>query len=248
MLTLLVLWAPIAQLTQWWMPDANAASIVTLVLLYVEFICLVRLWGRCVYQQPKLLEVYGLVRTRKNALDLATGLGVGISSLLLMFTVQKLLGWVEWRSLQLSLPQVILEGSLTGLGIGFAEELLFRGWLLNELQRDYGADKALWIDAIVFASLHAPRSIAQVPALILLGATLVWAKYATQGRLGLSIGLHGGLVWGYYIANVGQLIQYSDSVPQWLTGIDRNPLSGVVGLLALSAIALAMRRAALKSL
>ncbi|WP_338010940.1 hypothetical protein [Planktothrix prolifica] len=46
----------------------------------------------------------------------------------------------------------------------------------------------------------------------------------------------GGLVWGYYIINVGQLINYSDTVSEAITGIDKNPLAGVMGLFCLSAI------------
>jgi hypothetical protein len=49
------------------------------------------------------------------------------------------------------------------------------------------------------------------------------------------------LVWGYYIINVGNLITYTKKVPEWITGIDRNPLAGVTGILLLSAIALSVR-------
>ncbi len=235
-------------LTNWLVHDANTASIVTLILLYAEFIVLVRLWGRYVYGQPDLLKRYGLVRTRRNGIHLLTGLAIGLTSLFLMFAVQSVFGWVFWLPPQPSLPHIILEGSLTGLGIGFAEELLFRGWLLDELQRDYSSKKAMWICAIVFALLHAPRSILQVPALILLGLALVLAKRASRGRLGLSIGLHGGLVWGYYIINVGHLIKDSKQVPDWFTGIGGNPLASLTGMVALGAIALGMKVAASRSI
>ena len=247
LLILLLIWTPVVGLTNWLVHDANTVSIVTLILLYAEFIVLVRLWGRYVYRQPDLLKQYGLVRTRRNGINVLTGLAIGLTSLLLMFMIQGIFGWVIWLSPQPFLPRVILEGSLTGLGIGFAEELLFRGWLLDELQRDYSSKKAMWICAIVFALLHAPRSIAQVPALILLGLALVLAKRASRGKLGLSIGLHGGLVWGYYIVNVGQLIKYSHQVPDWLTGIGGNPVASLVGMVALGAIAMGMRVAAVRS-
>ena len=80
--------------------------------------------------------------------------------------------------------------------------------------------------------------------LLLLGLTLVWAKRAGGGRLGLPIGLHAGFVWGNYIINVGQLVKYSGQVPDWITGVNRNPLAGVTGLLFLGAIALGMSRMA----
>lgn len=241
MLVLLLIWAPFVGLVNWLVHDSNTASIVTILLLYAEFIFLVRLWGRYVYHQPDLLKRYGLVRTRRNGINLLAGLAIGLTSLLLMLAVQGAFGWVIWLSPQPFLSCMILEGLLTGLGIGFAEELLFRGWLLDELQRDYSPQKAMWISSIVYALLHAPSSIAQVPALVILGLALVLAKRASHGRLGLSIGLHGGLVWGYYIVNVGQLVKYSNQVPDWLTGIGGNPLASVTGIAALGAISLAMK-------
>jgi membrane protease YdiL (CAAX protease family) len=144
---------------------------------------------------------------------------------------------------------VILEGLASALGIGFAEELLFRGWLLDELQRDYHPRVALWADSTLYALLHYIKPLQEIlrtwpgfPGLLLLGLTLVWAKRSRRGRLGLPIGLHAGLVWGYYIINVGQLVQYSGQVPEWITGVDRNPLAGVMGLLFLGVLAFWMRR------
>lgn len=55
--------------------------------------------------------------------------------------------------------------------------------------------------------------------------------------LGYPIGLHAGLIWGYYIVNVGGLSEYTGRVPEWVTGIDKNPLAGLMGLILLGAIA-----------
>ena len=57
----------------------------------------------------------------------------------------------------------------------------------------------------------------------------------------MSIGLHTGLVWGYYILTVGQLLEYTGKVPAWFTGIDGNPIAGLMGLFFLSILALWMR-------
>lgn len=48
--------------------------------------------------------------------------------------------------------------------------------------------------------------------------------------MGISIGIHSGLVWGYYIVNVGQMVKYNNLVPSWITGIDKNPIAGVMGI------------------
>jgi hypothetical protein len=248
-LALLLLWLPIATPIYWLVHDQNLVNILTLPLLYGEFILLVRLWGKYVYLQPKLLRHYGLQRTRRNGRELSIGLGIGIIAILSLFLVEGWLGWLVWQPANIFLPQLILEGFVVALGYGLAEELLFRGWLLDELQRDYRPRVVLWANALVFALLHfikplpeIIRTSPQFGGLLLLGLTLVWAKRSGGGRLGLPIGLHAGLVWGNYIINVGQIVKYSGQVPDWITGVNRNPLAGVTGLLFLGAIAFWMKQ------
>lgn len=216
-------------------------------LLFGEFLLLLRIWGHNVYRHPQLLKSYGLVKTRRNGLELLTALSIGLLFTLSLFGLEGKLGWLLWKQPDVSFSRVILEGFVSALGIGFAEELLFRGWLLDELERDYPLRIALWGNAIIFALLHFLRPLPEMlrnlptfPALLLLGLTMVWAKRGSQGRLGVPVGLHTGLVWGYYIINVGQLVQYSGNVPDWITGVDGNPLVGVMGLIFLSVLAFSM--------
>ncbi len=250
LLSLLVLWLPLAAPIYLLVSDPNLISILTIVLLYAEFILLLKFWGKYVYSQPQLLRHYGVEITRQNAVDVLRGLAIGTISISILFGLQGVLGWVVWQQPQSSdfLRKVILEGFIVSLGIGFAEELLFRGWLLDELQRDYSLQTALWVDAVTFATSHFIKpleaiihTLPQFPALVLLGLTQVWGKRWRRGRLGLPMGLHGGLVWGYYIINVGGLIKYSGHVPEWVTGVDKNPLEGVMGLVFLSGLALWMK-------
>ena len=247
-LSLLLLWLPLAAPIYWLVYDSNLTSILTMVLLYAEFILLLRLWGKHVYKQPQLLRHYGLKITRRNGLDLLRGLAIGTISVLILFGLEGWLGWLVWQQPAVFLPKVILEGFIVGLGVGFAEELLFRGWLLDELQRDYSQSVALWANVVIFAVSHfikplseIIRTLPQFAGLLLLGLTVVWAKRRRRGRLGLPIGIHGGLVWGYYIINVGQLIQYSGQVSDWVTGVDKNPLAGLMGLVFLGVLAWWMR-------
>jgi membrane protease YdiL (CAAX protease family) len=268
---LVLLWIPVAGPIYWlislWAKSpaelSNTASILTLPVLYAEFIILVGVWGRWVYGQPGLIWRYGLEFSQRMGVDVLTGLGIGLTSLFALFLTESLCGWAIWKVPSILLLRVILEGLVVSLGIGFAEELLFRGWVLDELQRDYNLEFALWADALLFATLHFIRPLPEIirtfpqfPGLVLLGVALVWAKRSRSGRwlsirrdrLGLPIGLHAGLVWGYYIVNVWQLTEYTKRVPEWVTGIDRNPLSGAIGLLFLSGLALLMRYIAIQRL
>jgi membrane protease YdiL (CAAX protease family) len=117
------------------------------VLLYGEFIFLLRFWGKHVYHQRRLLRQYGLERTQQNGVELLIGLATGTITVLSLFGLEGWLGWLIWQQPGVLLPQVILEGLIVAIATGFAEELLFRGWLLDELQRDYAPQIALWASA-----------------------------------------------------------------------------------------------------
>jgi uncharacterized protein len=232
---LLILWAPLAIPIRLSIKDDNLVTILTMLLLYVEFLILLRLWGKHVHQQTQLFRHYGWSLSPRNAVEVVNGLAIGLTSILILFGLQGILGWLEWQQPKMLLIQLVLEGLVVSLFYGFTEELLFRGWLLDELQRDYSPQVSLWINAAMFAGLHFKPM--QFPALFLLGLGLVWSKRWRQGRLGLPIGYHAGLIGGYYIVNVGGLVKYTNQVPDWITGIDRNPLQGLMGLWLLLVIA-----------
>ncbi|NEP82664.1 MAG: CPBP family intramembrane metalloprotease [Okeania sp. SIO3C4] len=188
-LILLLSWIPLAAPIYFFGRDANLASILAIALLYIEFIILVQFWGKKVYQQPHLLRRYGLEISRRNFYQFFQGLGIGLVSLFGFFILEAFLGWVIWQSPSAKLPQFILEGLLISLGIGFAEELLFRGWLLDELERDYKPKVALWVSSIVYALLHFIKPVEEIlrtwvqfPGLVLLGLVFVWAKRDEEGR------------------------------------------------------------------
>ncbi|WP_448561664.1 CPBP family intramembrane glutamic endopeptidase [Trichothermofontia sp.] len=236
---LALLWLPLALPLYSLGRNTTWASPLALLLLYGEFVLLIAGWGRWVYQLPSLLQRYGLVWSRPNGQEYLLGLGLGLISLIGLFVLQGGLGWLVWRSLP-SWP-IIGEGALVGLAIGFAEELLFRGWLWDELRRDYSFNTSLWTNSLIFATLHFIKPLAEIlrtawqfPGLVMLAMIMIRAKGASHNRLGLSIGLHAGLVWGYYLVNVGQWVRYTGQVPPWVTGIDQNPLMGASGLCCLA--------------
>ena len=247
MLVLLGLWLPYVALVYALVDDANTISILVMPVLFGLLFGLLWAWGRWVYGRRRGFAHYGLVGTRAMGLELLQGLGMGFFSLVFLFVLMSGLGWAAWRSPSLPLPRLLLEGLGVGLGYGFAEETVFRGWLLDELERDYAPHTALWVNALTFAALHFIRPLDEVIdtspqffGLVLLGLLLVWGKRQT-GRLGLSIGLHGGLVWGYYLVNVGAMVGYTGQVPEWVTGINQNPLAGVLGFLCMGGLALSVR-------
>ena len=252
---LLVIWLPLAiPLNFVLASDRNLATIIIMGLLLVDFIALQKLWGNYVYHQPKIFARYGLIASRLNALELVSGLAIGVVVCWSLFLVEAIMGWIQLNPVDFSLITVVVEGLVSALGIGFAEELVFRGWLLTELEQDFPKNKSLWLNSIIFAVAHFLKPLGEIirtlvtfPAYILLSLALVWAKWSKRDRLGIAIGLHSGLVWGYYILNVGNLVNYTEQVPDWVTGIDGNPIAGILGLMFLTVLALTMRKANINS-
>lgn len=238
-LTLGLFWLPFAIPFYYFLgeKDPNLTTIITMAILFVIFLFLVKFWGKYIYKTPHIFKYYGLVNSQKFYQNLLQGLGIGFTFTWLLFTVESLLGWVTFQSPSMAFPRLIVEGFISAIAIGFAEELFFRGWLLSELERDFSLSTSAFFSTLIFAIAHfikpiseIIRSIVTFPALLLLGYTLVVAKRSNQNLLGISIGLHSGLVWGYYVLNVGEMITYLDRVPQWITGIDGNPIAGIMGL------------------
>jgi hypothetical protein len=158
------------------------------------------------------------------------------------------LGWAEAVPSDRGWLGLVAAGSLTALAVGWAEELLFRGWLLRELEQGWSAFAALVMTSLIFAVAHFIKplevilaTLPQFLGLLLLGFVLGWARRITvvdsNGQvttsLGFPIGLHSGLVWGYYILNVGEILRPTSTVPEWVTGLDGNPLAGLLGLVLL---------------
>ncbi len=219
----------------------NTLSILTMGWLAIEFFVILPSWGRKVYNHPNLFYRYGLVVTRRNGSLFVTGLAIGLGFTFALFLSQGFLGWLTWQASSVPLPQLILGGVASSLGVGLAEELFFRGWMLDELDRDYQPLVSLTIDSILYALLHFIKPIALViqslpefPGLFLLGALTIVAKRHNGNLLGMSIGLHAGSILTYYLVNVGKLVKYTDRVPDWITGINGNPISGIHGVVFLT--------------
>ena len=260
LLTLLLMWLPIAAPLH--LIYGESVGVGLTVLLYCGFLGLIGVWGRKVSQYPHPYRYYGLSFTKKNGLDFLGGWGLGTITLVIFYGLQVSLGWlaVQTTSWQEPLPARILPmlgvyfvdwqgaiapGMLTSLGVGFAEEVLFRGWMLSELERDYSPRTALISASLVFAILHFIKPLdlilvtwSQFAGLVMMSLVLAIARRRCDGRLGIAIGLHGGLVWCYYIVNTTHWLKPTGAVPEWVTGISGNPIAGIMGLLFLMAIAI----------
>ena len=120
-------------------------------------------------------------------------------------------------------PNILLNSILLGLGVGFAEEIIFRGWLLEELKFEYGTKISIAIQAIVFSYVHNFSNelfwnmIGLRLGFILLGIFLSLVRIRDQGSLWNCIGIHGGLVGIWFFINNG-LIEFKENTPSFLAG------------------------------
>ena len=186
------------------------------------------------------------VRSAPAALARALVRGLLKALLLLALVVVglALAGQISWEP-RLN-AAMLLNALALGLGVGFAEELLFRGWLLGELRLLLGAQRALWLQAAVFSLVHSRFNLplgellGLLGGLLLLGLALGLQRRADGGLIWGAIGLHGGLVGGWFLIHQG-LAVVTPAAPAWLLG-PANPIGGLLGWLGLALLLLVRRR------
>ncbi|WP_413176099.1 CPBP family intramembrane glutamic endopeptidase [Anabaena azotica] len=179
---------------------------------------------------------YGLVGNYTIWVSLLLGFGLGVLGLVMVFTCQFWLGWCYLEKANIKLiPSILLPISLVALFVGGIEELVFRGFLLTTLEKDYAIWMAAIISSLIFALLHLVweqrETLPQIPGLWLMGMVLVVARLADGNNLGIAWGLHAGWVWAIATIDTAELITYTGKASDWLTGKNKKPLAGLAGVL-----------------
>jgi membrane protease YdiL (CAAX protease family) len=244
----LVLWLPFAipyALKLKWQPFQPSLASQKLPLLgSLYLLAPLVLWGFC-WWEGKTFADYGMPLQLSLFASLAWGVGLGSLGLIGWFVAQLWLGWLERSAIQLNLAllsQVLLLLGL-GLGIGYVEELVFRGFLQNQLQAGLPLILATSLTNLIFALLHGvwegKTVLPQLPGLWLMGMVLQIACWVDQGNLGLAWGLHAGWVWVLASFDSLGLLHYTGKAPTWVTGAGQ-PLAGLVGPLFLVSTAVVL--------
>ena len=199
------------------------------------------------------------------------GLTISVLSIAGLFSLFFIMGWVKVPSLHgatvssehelgaVSSPVTPSTSSakphpgwlipvLLGLGIiiGGVEELIFRGFLTGRLAESFPLWWAGAIASLIFALLHlvweGTENVPQLPGLWVMGIVLTVAWWLDHQAIALAWGLHAGWVWSVATIDSLELVQYTNTVPDWVTGIDNKPLAGIMGIgaLALTGVGIAL--------
>ena len=226
---------------------AERVSLTGAVLSFVLFLLVMPRWATLRWSEAQPWRRLGLIaRKPKARIDHVISLGVGLlmSTALIGLIVSLLVftGNGSWRgNLEV---QAMLNCLLLALGVGFAEELIFRAWLWEELTKILGSRGGLLTQAALFSLVHTRFNLGFGPmlglltGLFLLGLILALLRLRDQGSLWGCIGLHGGLVGGWFLAHQN-LLTIDPNAPMWLVGPggpNANPLGGLIAILSLTAI------------
>ncbi len=221
---------------------------ISLLVTFTSFILFslsIPLWSRLRWNDEQYLTAIGLYKanTKIRKFFLFPFLqGYSLSLLLILLVIIPLIlsPWGEWLGI-VHFADFWNAVSL-GFGVAFAEELIFRGWLLCEMHLLVQRRWVSICQAAMFSIVHARltfgfwESIGLLSGLFLLGLLLSLIRTLHQGSLWGCIGLHGGLVGQWFLLSSG-LVEFSSDAPAWLFGPGGqaiNPVGGVIGIFFMS--------------
>ena len=219
--------------------EKESHSLLGTIFTFLIFVFSLPKWFQTRWNIKNTWTLVGINTIDKNRkLILYFLRGFTISSIFLSLIVITIIStkWGYW--IGKIYPNIFFNGVLLMIGVGFAEELIFRGWLLEEFKNQFGLKNAIISQASVFSIVHIGfdlpfwQMISILTGLFLLGILLALIRLKDGLSLWGCIGLHGGLVGLWFLTNNG-LLEISEDAPQWLVGpgtSNTNPLGGIFGI------------------
>ena len=187
----------------------------------------------------------GLRWDKKSLIDLLFGIALPGLMMFLILILEWAFGWLEitsiaWSNTNLSeIASEVLLGLLVFVFVGWQEELLNRGYWLQNLADGIGLPLALVVSSILFAFAHLVNpniSAMGIVGLTAAGLFLAYGYLVTR-QLWLPIGLHigwnffEGTVFGFPVSGTTDffsLLNLSRNGPVLLTGGAFGPEAGLL--------------------
>tara|TARA_Y100001968_G_scaffold287428_1_gene288873 strand:- start:255 stop:1106 length:852 start_codon:yes stop_codon:yes gene_type:complete len=218
--------------------NQNNLSIIGTSITFTIFLCILPSWGRVRWKTNDLWGSLGLdFKNKFTALKIFfSGFIFSVFLLFILVLFIFLFGLVDkFGYIQFS---ELLNAILLILGIVLAEEIVFRGWLMEEMVLLFGLKRGIIIQSTIFSLAHYRSDIgllALLPflaGLFLFGLVLTLRRTMDRGSLWGCIGLHGGLVGIWYLIDSGMLV-FSLDTPYFFLGPSKNmvnPIGSVIGI------------------
>jgi membrane protease YdiL (CAAX protease family) len=194
----------------------------------------------------RTFQSLGFAFDRTTIPDVIVGFLIPAAQLGLVLVIELLAGWTRWQGWAWQVSSAATVAGGLGLSlivfilVGYQEELLSRGYQLQNLVDGAGLRWALFLSSAIFALLHLANpgsGAASTIGLLAAGYFLAFAWLRT-GRLWLSIGLHigwnffEGTVFGFQVSGLEPfaLMRHTPSGPAWAVGGAFGPEAGAVML------------------
>lgn len=173
-----------------------------------------------------------------------TALGIGLQALI--FGIELAAGWlviesVGWRGSGPAASGLLIIG-IAFVAVAWNEELLTRGYLLQNLEHGLGTVAAVLISSVLFGLLHIFNENATLIATlgVAFAGLLLAVAYLFTRQLWLAIGLHlgwnfaEGPIFGFPVSGLdaGGLITHRVTGPEAITGGAFGPEAGLISIVA----------------
>jgi len=227
--------------------------------LLVLLIVLVSMWLAARLLDRRPFADFGFHLDRDWWIDLGFGLALGALLMVGIFLVEWAAGWVTIAgTLQAATPSqpfipALLQPLVLFLAVGVYEELISRGYLLQNLAEGFnwpilktrGAIITAWlVSSVLFGLAHAdnPHATAVSTLNLILAGLFLGLGYVLTGELAIPIGLHitwnffQGAVFGFPVSGMAPsatLIAVVQGGPDLWTGGAFGPEAGGMGILAI---------------
>ena len=203
--------------------DKEDISLIGTIFTFLVFIFFLPYWFNIRWNISSTWVLLGITKNNllKNFVHFSKGILfslVLITLILVPLLQNNFISWIGEFSLSILLNSILL-----GLLVGFAEEIIFRGWLQEELNFEYGIKIAIFFQALFFSFVHPLTNdifwniIGLRLGFFLLGIFLSLVRIIDKGSLWNCIGIHGGLVSIWFFINNG-LIEFKENTPSFLAG------------------------------
>ncbi len=231
--------------------EVESFSLLGTIISFGLFLYLLPSWVKIRWQSGKPLEAVGLleIKSKRTLRYFLKGFLLSLAFILIIVFCLFSSSYAIWKGdMHLS---ILLNAVFLGLGVGFAEELIFRGWLWGELDCLIGSPPSIFAQAVIFSLSHIRLDLdifsllGLFVGLFLLGLVLALRRFGDRGSIWGAIGLHGGLV-GVWFLLTSDLIEITPNAPIWLVGpgnLSPNPLGGAVAIASLSVFIMTQRTA-----